>query len=315
MRVLITGASGLLGVNLALEAAKEHTVFGHVNRQRLKTNAFSITQGDLLAPGAVEKLVDDTRPDWVIHCAALANIDACEADPRQAHMVNTELPQQLAVYVARSGARLLYVSTDAIFDGSARQYTESDQPNPLSVYANTKLAGERLVAEANPEAIIARVNLFGWSTTGKRSLAEFFFQNLSADQSVMGFTDVHFCPLLANHLAQIMLNMLAIGLVGLYHVVSSECISKYDFGLRIARSFGFDESLIRPTSVRSAGLSAARSPNLVLDTSKLSHALGSKLPDVSAGLAHFTGLFHQGYPEFLKEMVDPKANRASNYLV
>lgn len=303
MRILITGASGLLGVNLALEAAKEHTVFGLVNRQFLRTEAFTVLQGDLLAPGAVEKLLDLTTPDWVIHCAALANVDACEAEPEQAQNVNAILPGKLAGHVARGGARLLHVSTDAVFDGQRGNYSEGDLPNPLGVYAETKLAGERSVAEADPAAIIARVNMFGWSLTGQRSLAEFFYNNLSAGKPVKGFTDVYFCPLLANHLARIMLEMLKAGLSGLYHVVSSDCSSKYDFGVQLARRFGLDEELISPTSVQTAGLSAARSPNLTLDSSKLAWALKIPLPRISAGLDELHSLFQQGYPEKLREML------------
>ncbi|OGO28906.1 MAG: hypothetical protein A2Z16_04855 [Chloroflexi bacterium RBG_16_54_18] len=302
MRVLVTGASGLLGVNLALEAAKEHTVFGLVNREHLKTDAFSVIQGDLLAPGAVEKLLDSIHPDWVIHCAALANVDACEADPDQATQINTELPKKLASHVARSGARLLHVSTDAVFDGRTGNYSESDAPNPLGVYARTKLAGEHLVAEADPDAIIARVNLFGWSISGQRSLAEFFYNNLRAGNTVNGFIDVYFCPLLANHLAQIMLKMLYAGLSGLYHVVSSDCTSKYDFGIQIARRFSFNESLINSTSVSFANLSATRSPNLTLDSGRLALALNFTPPEISAGVDQFYALYQQGYPDSLRQM-------------
>ncbi len=100
-------------------------------------------QVDLLAAGAVERLLDQTQPDWVIHCAALANLEDCEADPALAEQLNTELPAKLAAHVARGGARLLHVSTDAVFDGQKGDYTEQDAPNPLSVYARTKLEGER----------------------------------------------------------------------------------------------------------------------------------------------------------------------------
>src|SRR4030066_2578027 len=117
MRILITGASGLLGLNLALETTRRHTVFGTVNQHVLKTDAFTVIQTNLLAPGAVEHLLESTQPDWVIHCAALANLDACEADPLLAHQLNTDLPRTLASHVARSGARLLHVSTDCVFAG------------------------------------------------------------------------------------------------------------------------------------------------------------------------------------------------------
>src|SRR4030066_46346 len=143
MRILITGASGLLGLNLALETTHRHTVFGTVNQHVLKPDAFTVIQTDLLAPGAVEHLLDLTQPDWVIHCAALANLDACEADPLLAPHLNTDLPRTLASHVARGGARMVHVSTDAVFDGLRGDYREEDQPNPQGVYARTKLAGER----------------------------------------------------------------------------------------------------------------------------------------------------------------------------
>ncbi len=193
-RILITGASGLLGLNTAIESAAEHQVFGQVKSHFLHSESFETVQADLLAPGAVQRLLDQTQPDWVIHCAALAVIDACEKDPQQARQLNSEVPRQLARDVARGGARLLHVSTDAVFDGLRGRYTEKDPPNPLSVYARTKLEGEQAVLEENPDAIIARVNLFGWSISGRRSLAEFFFNNLNAEQPCMGFTDVLFCP-------------------------------------------------------------------------------------------------------------------------
>ncbi len=305
MRILITGASGLLGLNLALETTRRHTVFGTVNHHALSTDAFKVIQTDLLAPGAAERLLESTHPEWVIHCAALANLDACEADPLLAQQLNTDLPRTLASHVARSGARLIHVSTDSVFDGLRGDYSEQDPPNPVGVYSRTKLNGELAVLEADPTAIIARVNLFGWSLTGKRSLAEFFFNNLSLGKQVMGFTDVFFCPLLANHLAGIFVNMLEQNLSGLYHVVSSESLSKYDFGMRLAEQFGLDGNLINPTSVKQSGLKAVRSPNLKLRSDKLAQTLGKSLPNLSTGLEQLYTLYQQGYPQMLRNMELP----------
>jgi dTDP-4-dehydrorhamnose reductase len=168
------------------------------------------------------------------------------------------------------------------------------------VYARVKLAGEQRVLAADPNAIVARVNLFGWSLSGKRSLAEFFFNNLSAGKQSMGFTDVYFCPLLANHLGEVFVKMLDRQLSGLYHVVNGERLSKYEFGRRIAQRFGFDEGLISPTSVQQGGLKAVRSPNLTLKIDKLIHALGEPIPGLSAGFERFYTLYQQGYPQLLK---------------
>lgn len=307
MRILITGASGLLGLNVALELCKEHTVCGTANQHTLHTGAFTVLQADLLAPGALESLFEQARPDWVIHCAALANLEACEANPALASQLNTELPRRLAQLctqtrrdVTRGGARLVHISTDAVFDGARGDYTETDTPNPLGVYARTKLEGEWAVAEADPSAIIARVNLFGWSMSGRRSLAEFFFNNLSAGKQVMGFTDVIFCPLLVNDIAHLLVGMLELELSGVYHTVSAECLSKYVFGVRLAERFGLDARLISPTSVHQSGLSAARAPNLSLRTDKLAAALGTPLPSLSPALERFYTLYQQGYPQMLQ---------------
>ena len=306
MRILVTGASGLLGLNLALEAAREHTVFGLVNSHALRTDgggrlpALKVLKADLLEPGSMEQILDQTQPDWVIHCAAMAILDACEADPARARQINTKVPGKLAAYVARGGARLLHVSTDAVFDGQRGEYTEEDAPNPLSVYARTKLDGERAVAEANPEAIIARVNLYGWSLTGRRSLSEFFFYNLKAGKATLGFTDVYFCPLLANDLAHIFLRMLSAGLSGIYHAVSRECTSKYGYGIALARQFKLDESLVIPASIEQGGLKAVRSPKLTLRSDKLAQALGEPLPSLSPGLERYYTLYQQGYAQKLK---------------
>ena len=302
MRILITGTGGLLGSNLALEAASDHTVFGVDRSCPQKTTAFTPVMADLLDPGVVERILDDTQPDWVIHCAAQANVDACEHNPENARELNTELPRKLAHHVARGGARLLYVSTDAVFDGQKGEYTETDSPNPVNVYAQTKLDGENAVLDASSNAIVARINIFGWSPSGKRSLAEFFFNNLEVGNQIKGFTDVFFCPVLVNDIADLFYQMLDKGLSGLYHVVSSESISKYDFGVAIARRFGFDPGLITPISVTQSGLRAVRSPNLTLRVDKLIHDLRVVPPGLSPAIERFYTLYQQGYPQKLRTL-------------
>ncbi len=308
MRILITGASGLLGANLALEAARlGHTVFGIAKSNPLQTDAFTALTADLLEASASERLLEQIRPEWVINCAALANLESCEKSPDLARRINEEMPANLAVACQKGGARLLHVSTDAVFDGIKGDYSEADEPNPLSVYARTKLGGERSVAAANAAALVARVNLFGFSPSGSRSLAEFFLSNLQAGVPMNGFTDVYFCPLLANDIAGIFLRMLAAGLSGLYHVFSQDCITKYAFGVGIAGQFGLDAGLIAARSVAQSGLSAARAPNLTMNTHKLSTALGQPLPTISSMLERFYTLYQQSYPQKVRRLLSAAA--------
>ncbi len=118
----------------------------------------------------------------------------------------------------------------------------------------------------------------------------------------MGFTDVFFCPLLVNNLAEILMKMVAGGLTGIYHTVSSECISKYEFGRKIAKQFELDSSLIKPTLVKNSGLQAVRLPNLTMITKKLADALDEPLPDQNQGITRLFRLFQEGYPDLIQKI-------------
>ncbi len=300
MKLLITGASGLLGINLAMEAMRAHEVIG-VDRGKLKSAPFQVLQADLFHRDALDSVLDSAQPDALINCAALANLEECEEHPDRARILNAEIPGQLAHACAQRNISFIHLSTDAVFDGTkASSYTEDDEPNPQGIYSQSKLAGERAVQQANPQAVIARVNFFGWSLTNSRSLGEFFVKNLSAERHVNGFTDVIFCPMLVNHTARLLLDMLEKKLSGLYHVVGAQPMSKYQFGLEIARKFGLNESLISPKSVEGSGLTAKRSHNLWLSIHKLSTDLGGEIPNFSTGLDEFYTQHQQGYPQKIR---------------
>jgi len=300
MRLLITGASGLLGLNLALEARNIHQVVG-VDRCSLTGVPYEQVCADLLERDALDRVLDRVQPDWLIHCAALANLEACEADPGLARSLNASLPGDLAVACKVRGVKMVYISTDAVFDGTAFDpYTEEDVPNPLSLYAKTKLQGEQAVLSAYPAAIVARVNFYGFSNNGKRSIAEFFINNLRAGERIKGFTDLTFNPTFVGHLADLLLHMLAKDLCGVYHAASAEVMSKFTFGVTLARRFGLDESLILPESVDRSGLTAHRANNLGLSVHKLVTALGEPVPDFSSGLDRFYTQFQQGYPQMIR---------------
>lgn len=299
---LVTGASGLLGLNFSVKMAEHHKIVGAVHQQVLCQPPFPIVQVDLSEKGAVEKLVQQVRPEVVLHCAALANVDQCEDEPELALRLNAELPGELAAVCKRQQIRLVHISTDAVFDGQRGDYIETDPANPINAYARTKLAGEQAVRDANPDAIIARVNFYGWSLKGRRSLAEIFYYTLSANQPMRGFTDVFFCPFNVDQLSDMLLMMLEKELKGLYHVVSPESLSKYQFGQMIVSQFGLDAGLLTPSSWRDAGLKAVRSPNLVLNCQKLSQDLGAVLPGQMAGMQLFHAQFCSGLPERLRRM-------------
>jgi dTDP-4-dehydrorhamnose reductase len=300
MKLLITGASGLLGLNLAIEAMQEHEVTG-VDRGRLKSAPFPVVRADLAHRNVIESIIDSIRPDWLVNCAALANLEQCEEQPVQAKILNTDLPGELAAACAKRNICFVHISTDAVFDGTREgAYTEEDEPSPPGVYSQTKLDGERAVQALNPQAMIARVNFYGWSLAGRRSLGEFFVANLREGRNVSGFTDVTFCPMFVNDMARLLFEMLQKNLSGLYHVVGPQPMSKYQFGVEVARTFGLPADLLTPQSIEASGLTARRSRNLWLSTHKLSTDLGHEIPPFSTGLAEFYTQFQQGYPQKIR---------------
>ncbi|HEX7557188.1 MAG TPA: SDR family oxidoreductase [Leptolinea sp.] len=300
-RLLVTGASGLLGVNLALREYTRRAVTGITHTHHLTGIPFSIQTVDLTEPDSISRMLDEVQPETVIHCAAMADIDVCEKQPEQAALINSQVPGILAKACQVRSIRLVHLSTDAVFDGSRGGYLETDTPHPLSVYAETKLKGEMAVLAANPQAVIARVNFYGWSLTGKRSLAEFFYNNLSAGKVVNGFTDVEFCPLFVNHLANLLIRLADGNFSGIFHAVSPIALSKYEFGCRIAEAFGLDKRLIKPVSVMQGNLTAPRSLKLTLNTDKLKETLQMVLPGVEEGIRTFAEQQAAGFPQQLRQ--------------
>lgn len=299
-RILVTGASGLLGLNFALRLYRDHQVTGVDRRSQLTSAPFEMLSADLTDEGAIEHVLKQVQPNLVVHCAALANLDACEENPALAYRLNAEMPAEMANHCHALGVKLVHISTDAVFDGVRGNYREEDEPNPIGVYAASKLAGEQAVLNADPGALVARVNFYGWSLDGNRSLAEFFFNNLSAGRQVNGFTDVLFCPLEASLLVEILFELALRNGAGLFHVVSSDCWSKYDFGCALAERFGLDASLIQPKSIQQSGLKAARSPNLRLNNEKLIAVLGQPVPGQTESLERLFSLYQSGIVQRLR---------------
>jgi dTDP-4-dehydrorhamnose reductase len=302
-KLLITGASGLLGANLLLAATEEHEVVAVCHQHPIVLEGVEVVVADLSQPGAAREVIGACRPAWVIHCAAATSVDGCESDPVSAYRLNRDMAGWVAGAARGCGARLVHVSTDAVFDGEHGGYREEDTPRPVHVYGMSKLAGEQAVAAAHPEAAIVRTNLYGWNALPKLSLAEWFLERLEAGERCPGFADVWFTPILVNDLAPLLLKMLEVGLRGVYHVGGGECLSKYEFGVRLAEVFGLDASLIQPVEVGATELQAKRPRRLCLDGSKIERELRVRLPAAIEGLERFRKLCEGACNHALRELL------------
>jgi dTDP-4-dehydrorhamnose reductase len=299
--ILITGASGILGASLvALAQEQGREVAGLYHRHAVHLPGATMLAADLTEESEVEKIFDEVRPESVIHCAAATDVDWCEENPEEAHSINVAASARIAGRASRIGARLLYVSTDSVFDGIRGRYAESDRPMPLNVYARTKLEGEQVVLDRNSSAAIARVTLYGWRAKNKPSLAEWILEELAAGGQVPGFSDVIFCPILANDLAEVLLAMVDGSLRGLYHVAGSEPVSKYEFARRVALTFGYDPARVVDARIAGRKVKAVRPRDTSLITEKICAALGRAMPDVDSGLRKFARLKADGYVDRLR---------------
>ena len=301
--LLITGASGLLGANLVLAAHEEHEVIAVYHRHPIELEGIQSVSADLCQPGIAKELFNRFQPDWVIHCAADTSIDEIEGDPERAFRMNRDMAANVAEAGKVIGAKLVHISTDAVFEGREGPYREGDPTEPVNVYGRSKLAGEQAVQAVYPRVLIIRTNIFGWNAQPKSSLAEWFLEQFEAGNTCPGFIDIKFSPLLVNDLGKLILAMLSEDLSGVFHVPGADCVSKYDFGILIANLFGFDTDQIVPTVSNDVGFTALRPTRTCLVGDKTEHSLGIQLPTIEDGLIRFRVLRETGFKARLQDMI------------
>jgi len=280
---LITGANGFLGSNAPRYLTPSNPLIAATRGGKPVSGYQTQISLDLTDVRASAAVITDARPSVIVHTAALANHEQCENDRTLAHLVNAEATGQLASIAESIGARFVYISTDAVFDGSRGDYSETDEVSPFSIYGETKLAGEA-AALAETDALILRTNFFGWSPSGTRSILEFFVNNLEGRNPVRGYTDFTVTSIYAGDLLEQMELLIDSDRTGIFHLASRDALSKFDFGMSVSECFGLDSSLISPQSASAGSHGPSRIRNLSLRTEKAAEALGHPLPSQGEGL-------------------------------
>jgi len=301
VKVLVTGGSGLLGSNLAVEFHRAgHRVTAVYRQHAFGIPGVSAAACDLTHPAELARLLGAARPDCIVHCAAATNLEWCETHPEECLRINAEVPGEIAVLASRLGAHLIHISTDAVFDGATGGYVESDPPCPLHQYGRSKAQAEAAVLSEMPAALVLRLNIYGWNLLPKTSLAEWILGLLERNSPVAGFRDVVFSPLLANCLAGWIPQLLDTGRSGILHLASHDRASKYDFARQLAEVFGFNPQLVRESSVAESALAVPRARNTWLRADKLASVLGRPLPSIREGLQAFRALRDSGFTTTLR---------------
>jgi dTDP-4-dehydrorhamnose reductase len=275
LRILVTGAGGLLGGRLAASLHAQGFEVLAAHRRTAPPPGPRALAGELLDEGEVERLLDAEQPEAVLHAAVLGRADLCQERPAEARATNAELPGRLARACAARGIRLVALSTDLVFGGDAAPYRETDAPRPPGVYGQTKHAGEQAVLDAFPAAAVARVALVlgrGHGTRG--SATESVAWALSAGRPVRLFTDEHRTPIDPESVADAARRLLTGTARGLFHLGGPERLSRYELGLRVARLLGLPEADITPARQSDYTGSDPRAPDVSLDNTRARRELG-----------------------------------------
>lgn len=272
-KILITGGSGMLGSNLSFLWANDFEVASVDTNPMPLPNVRSFCL-DLRDGLKTKKTVREIFPQVIIHTAALTNVDYCEANPREAYLLNVEATRNLLEACRDIGRQFVYISTDFVFDGVKGRYNEDDKTNPLNVYGKTKLEGERAVIESGLNFLVVRTSIYGWNVLPKESFVETIINRLRQGQALTPFADQEFTPIYTETLGEIILDLLKRQKNGLYHIASSEIVSKYKFATLVAEEFGLQTKLLQPTLSSKVDFKSKRPNNVSLVVFKILNELG-----------------------------------------
>ena len=299
--MLITGVSGLLGNNLAYYFKDKYDILGLYNSTSVNIDGITTGKCDLIYPENINSIISEYKPQIIIHCASLTNVDECEVDKNVAKKINVFATKNIVDLVINDeDVKLIYISTDSVYDGVGGDFSENDNVNPLNYYGRSKYEGELEVLRKK-ETIILRTNLFGWNIQDKKGLGEWILGELKSGRKIKGFKNARFSTIYTLELARVIDIITQKDLTGVFNCGSIDSCSKYDFALKIADRFDLDKKLVTPISIDDFQFKAKRGKNLSLNAGKLQEALDYKLPTIDQSVDGFYRDYKCGLPEEIKQ--------------
>ncbi|MDP6981959.1 MAG: dTDP-4-dehydrorhamnose reductase [Candidatus Latescibacterota bacterium] len=292
MRILVTGARGLLGRSL-LAVPHDDIDFVGGARQPGHIADIPLVAVDLKRPQTLVDAVTQTRPDAVIHTAALTNVDECERSPDFAQQVNEEAVRVLAEHCAAVDIAMVHLSTDYVFDGQAGPYAETDTPRPLSRYGQIKLDSESPVLALDRGIVVRTLWLYGHFDGARRNLVTWPIESLAKGEILRIVDDQWGNPTCAPDLAAGLLELLRASATGLFHFGGETFLTRLELVQRIADYFGLDASRVEPMKTAQAGQDAPRPLRSGLRSDRARQTIGRAPLSLEAGLdrlatqAHF----------------------------
>ncbi len=282
-KLLVTGASGLLGNWVVAEAENDYDVAPTDIVQPSHPNA---EKADIVNSGEIRQLFQRIKPDIVIHTASETNVDRCETERERAWKINVDGTRNIADASSETGAKMLCISTDYVFDGGKSLYCEDDTPNPIDFYGLTKLEGERQAMKRCKNLAVLRTSVLYGRHPTKQDFATWVINKIKQGQEITVVDDHFNTPTLAENLAQMALEIAARDLRGIFHTSGCERISRFDFARKIAQAFSLDSALIKPIRMNELKAWIAKRPkDSSLNTAKVQQALKTQPLSINAGLS------------------------------
>jgi len=236
--------------------------------------------GDLTEKKFIAEIMQKFQPEIFIHCAAIVSLKFCEDNKEDAIAVHAGVPKEIN-YISKRNTKLIYISTDSVFDGFKGNFRESDEPNPQNYYSKSKLIGEEETM-TNDNNLVIRTNIFGFNTPLKSSLAEWAINNFQKGTSITGFTNVVFNAIYTKQLANILLELVKKNNNGVLHLASQNIFSKYSFLRYLAVRLTGKTDLVLAGRSYNINNGLKRPENTSLNVSKALNCM--QLPTIEEGI-------------------------------
>jgi len=285
-RCLITGVSGLLGNNFADYFKSRFDILGLYHSNPVQIEGIETDKCDLSDFKPIRNVISYFKPNILLHCASRTDIDDCEANRTLSNEVNVLGTKYIVQSVSEKNVKLIYISTDAVYDGIKGNFSETDKIYPQNHYGLSKYEGELEVLKV-ADSLIFRTNIFGWNIQNKNSLGEWILESFRADKQIAGFEDAFFSSIYTMELARVLDIAIRKNIRGVFNCGSSTSCSKYEFAVKIADKFGFNKTLVNPISIDKSGFIAKRGKNLSLKVDKLQAALDYHVPTIDDSIESF----------------------------
>ena len=285
MKLLVLGGSGLIGNALLKNSKNEFDILttfykNHISIKNVRSFQYSFPN-DL---NNLRELLEKEKPDVLVNTMGYSNIDFCELNKSDAEMLHVEVTEKICELCENIGTKQIFLSSDYVFDGERGNYSEDDVPNPVNYYGLSKLKAEQLILKNPINTIIRTSVIYDWDYR-----ARFFnsvIKNLQNNQEINATTDVYNSVTFLDNLVESIFKVITLNQNGIFHVVDSACVNRFEFAEMIAKIFRLDKNLIKTVSVQDEPKNIAKRPkNACLNNSKAKKELGLNFNTIEEGVS------------------------------